>query len=688
MSSMKWIQGIVISLSVVLSACGGSGGDDSGGGDTDNSIPTATITSPADGSAHPGGSDISFTGTGADDEDGVLSDANLEWSSHIDGLLGTGAAVSFALSTGEHIITLEATDSGGATDTDTITLTVDAISAAPVISQFTMDPEPAYSTVATTFYWQVSDPEGDTLTCTLDVNDDGTDDYTVNDCANIASQEHTYTVNGDFTAKLTVRDNGNEVQTLLPLIVTSPLLLEVSVNEPVSENGRALSTITVSNVSALPMDDVSVVYTVPPEFQFDIENDAEPNATGCETPCTGGQDASWILGTLVGGESRTITVNAIVVPGVSAGVQAQTIVSVQVSSSSITEVISVSRAVVMDNNPKSQLAMSFSKDPVMPGDNLILTVDVGNIDNIDLANLELRTLLPVGVSVDSISDSGSQDDVTGDIIWETVSLAEGNTFRRTVNVTVDASAIVGQILAARVELRHDGGVDLDASTEQVATVAEVTFPITLDISATPDPVDAGASLGYEITVHNVSAAPVNDVHMVFRVPPGLQFNAVNDAEPDATGCGAACIDDQEAFWTVATLNSDERYIVTVDALVDANQLSGSLITTSVRVTATGTGDDIDRLKTVVVAPEPVVDALDLAGRSGCLGCHGIENALFGPAWKDVAERYRGNADAKATLTVKVRNGGSGSWGMVPMPPTVSTVSDADIEVLVDFILGL
>lgn len=84
--------------------------------------------------------------------------------------------------------------------------------------------------------------------------------------------------------------------------------------------------------------------------------------------------------------------------------------------------------------------------------------------------------------------------------------------------------------------------------------------------------------------------------------------------------------------------------------------------------------------------------LDLAKKSGCLACHSVDKKVVGPGWKDVAARYKGKADAKATLITKVKKGGKGNWadvtGGAPMPPYSPRVSDADIEKLVDFILAL
>ncbi|MBI3772027.1 MAG: c-type cytochrome [Gammaproteobacteria bacterium] len=84
--------------------------------------------------------------------------------------------------------------------------------------------------------------------------------------------------------------------------------------------------------------------------------------------------------------------------------------------------------------------------------------------------------------------------------------------------------------------------------------------------------------------------------------------------------------------------------------------------------------------------------LELAKKSGCLACHSVDNKVVGPAWKDVAKRYKGDAMARAKLVDKVKKGGKGNWtevtGGVPMPPYSPRIADADIEKLVDFVLAL
>ena len=79
--------------------------------------------------------------------------------------------------------------------------------------------------------------------------------------------------------------------------------------------------------------------------------------------------------------------------------------------------------------------------------------------------------------------------------------------------------------------------------------------------------------------------------------------------------------------------------------------------------------------------------LALAQKSGCLLCHSVDKKVLGPAYKEVAAKYKGQKDAAAKLEAKVAKGGSGTWGPVPMPANSPKVSDADIKTLVEWVLS-
>ncbi len=82
------------------------------------------------------------------------------------------------------------------------------------------------------------------------------------------------------------------------------------------------------------------------------------------------------------------------------------------------------------------------------------------------------------------------------------------------------------------------------------------------------------------------------------------------------------------------------------------------------------------------------DGQALAQKSGCLACHGVDKKVLGPSYKDVAAKYKGQAGAEAKLVEKVKKGGSGVWGPMPMPANSPQVKDEDIKTIVKWILTL
>lgn len=78
---------------------------------------------------------------------------------------------------------------------------------------------------------------------------------------------------------------------------------------------------------------------------------------------------------------------------------------------------------------------------------------------------------------------------------------------------------------------------------------------------------------------------------------------------------------------------------------------------------------------------------DLMNKAGCAACHKVDGKSVGPAYKDVAKKYAGKADAAPALAAKVRKGGAGVWGPVPMAPTgADKIAEADLKDLVEWIL--
>lgn len=87
-----------------------------------------------------------------------------------------------------------------------------------------------------------------------------------------------------------------------------------------------------------------------------------------------------------------------------------------------------------------------------------------------------------------------------------------------------------------------------------------------------------------------------------------------------------------------------------------------------------------------VKPKELSPMEGLAKKSNCLSCHAVDAKGVGPAYREVASKYAKDANAEAKLVSKVRKGGSGVWGNVPMPP-MQDVPEDDVKALVKWILA-
>lgn len=76
----------------------------------------------------------------------------------------------------------------------------------------------------------------------------------------------------------------------------------------------------------------------------------------------------------------------------------------------------------------------------------------------------------------------------------------------------------------------------------------------------------------------------------------------------------------------------------------------------------------------------------IADSNACMGCHAVDRKLVGPSFQQIAAKYKGDAQAPGKLARKVKDGGAGVWGMIPMPAHQS-MSDADIRMVVDWVLA-
>ena len=399
-------------------------------------------------------------------------------------------------------------------------------------------------------------------------------------------------------------DVDNTAEYAMTLVSTTwPLNVDISTSaNPAVANERVAYTVTVSNPSLQPVYGVNVLLRVPAELSFLSTTDSDPDSAYCSgnATCSATEEAVWDLAELASGESRTLTINALVGNVLSGNLITTPIrvTATDLAGDDLGDKMDLLKTIAVYNSPSADLAVSASTDPVVPGESFTYQFDFGNTSAGSLTGMELRASLPAGVTIDSISDGGI-DAGNGEVVWSVADLGVGASGSRSIIVVADG-VTAGEILSVDAELSHGNGLEIDNRSEFAVTVPEsggIASLLSVDFTVTPDPVVAGGILGYTITVTNSYGLPVAGVNVMLRVPDGVSFGAITDAEPDSAYCGgnATCSAGEEAVWDLTRMDSGTSQVITINALTDAILPSGDLIKTPVRVNATDMLDVIQLL---------------------------------------------------------------------------------------------
>lgn len=91
---------------------------------------------------------------------------------------------------------------------------------------------------------------------------------------------------------------------------------------------------------------------------------------------------------------------------------------------------------------------------------------------------------------------------------------------------------------------------------------------------------------------------------------------------------------------------------------------------------------------VAMMSAPATASMEIVKKARCVACHAVDKKLVGPSYRDVAAKYEGQAGASSALFDKVRHGGSGVWGAIPMTPNdESKISDDNLKAAINWILA-
>lgn len=402
-------------------------------------------------------------------------------------------------------------------------------------------------------------------------------------------------------ASFTYEDAEHEAVAALPISVVEtapPVSLAVNVaSAPAVPGTNVLYNATISNNSLRAVENLELVLRLPSELSYHYTVNAEPDSSGCGNgTCSGNEEASWTIASLPAGTTQTITINPDIVAA-AAGDGSLITPSFRLRASGVNP-LNRFHTLPVNGSPGAELSLGTAVEPVVPGQSFAYDLHVGHVGPATLNGTVLKAYLPEGVSIEAISDGGSET-ADREISWDLDSLPVGSHAHRSVVVTVDEDADPATVLEASAVLTYEDGAELDATAEHALSVVEAPLPLTLTVEATPDPVVLGERIFYTTTITNTSQRAVDGINLMMRLPKGTSFHYTQDTDPDSSGCGnGTCSWGEEAFWSIGTLAAGELVTVTTNAAIAANLVGGSLVSATQRVTATNLGGTINLQTTV------------------------------------------------------------------------------------------
>ncbi|WP_321573678.1 c-type cytochrome [Nitrogeniibacter aestuarii] len=260
-------------------------------------------------------------------------------------------------------------------------------------------------------------------------------------------------------------------------------------------------------------------------------------------------------------------------------------------------------------------------------------------------------------------------------------------FTPIVGGTTEADVQSGHVLALKT-----GSTPQRTTFMKVATISTLfdyiqrAMPWTEPKSLKPD--EVYAILAYLLNLSNVVPADFElsdeNIAEVQKLMPNRNGMTTDHGMWPGKGMGNGGKPDTK---NVACMKNCKKEVVIGSTLPDyANDAHGNLaeqnrLVGGVRGKVTG-----EQKEAAPAGESKAPSAESLVKEKGCMACHAVDKKLVGPAYTDVAKKYAGQADAEAVLTDKVKKGGAGVWGTIPMPPQAH-VKDEEIQAIVGWILN-
>jgi len=574
---------------------------------------------------------------------------------------------------GSYTATLRVTDpsGGSASSTSVVEVTgTNGVSTAPVISSFSATPETLVLGTPTVLAWTISDSAGDGVSCTIDVNNDGTSEYEIADCATELSLSHTYSEVGDYTVLIVATNSANErrERTAAVSVTATGSVMGPDTTPPV------ISSYLVDSSSVMIEEPVSFTWSASDAdadvFQCLLDVDGDGNADFQQTGCNAETQFSHIYDK-PGSYDAVLTID-------------------DGRGGIATEVRTISVVPV---------TFKLSADgPVVPGGLLRYTYTFSNVALTPVDNVRVLFRTPTGVSYNGREDASPDASCfrcteDTEASWTFASMDAGE------SRTIEIFARVSENIAPDSIIRASVSVTADAISgsinRRMETPVTARRSATLKLSASADALVAGDTLTMTADVGNLSNDSLSDINVQIALPEGSTVANISDGGvEDANGL---------VTWAIGALPVLESKRRHVTFSLSNEAIPGQIKMTS--ATLTGTGDD--RVDSSAMLPVSISEdrsqlQVEVTASSGLLNAGGnvryqisVGNRALVPASNvQVVMRtpsglsYNGRSDATPDASCfRCTEGIEASWSLGNIPAGESRVIEFNADVSPDLQAG-
>jgi hypothetical protein len=414
--------------------------------------------------------------------------------------------------------------------------------------------------------------------------------------------------------------------------------------------------ITIGNTSDVAVEGVNVLVRLPVGLAVAYAADAMPDVGSyCGNyVCDPNEEATWNVGSLPAQSTQTIWVRATVLNTVGDGDEVAPLFRLNAKD---LDVLNITRPTPVQASAPAELTLTADADPVVPGQLVELSLDIGQTGATPLAGAKLRLELPGALQAKSVSDDGKIS--SNEVSWTIGTIPVGASFHRSLWVKVHPGATPGDVLNPRASLTFDGGAEVDDVAQVPLSVVPKQEPLSLTISQLNGPAAPAGTIVYQMTIANTALRAVDDIALTLQMPPEITIAYAQDSQPDINSyCGNyVCGAGEEAPWTIGTLEAGTSQTVTIVATVPANVAgSGTLITTPFALRAPG------------INPVNVLKTVPVYAKSAAQLILGTEVSPVAPGQTFTYDLDVGQVGAKALAAAKLT-------AFMPTGVTVKSVSD-------------